>query len=429
MLASNFKKSIDSLARVGRINKQWEVFFNLTYKCPLRCTYCYVDYSHAPPMTQEHIDYTFETLFVKKSNINIKLITFFGGEPALEIKLIEDTLEKWYHHPKMKNIHYGIITSFSVHQQRLLDLCKKFPLLELTISYDVEMSQRPYANKKAFKIFDVSKKKYNIDLNELSKISGNLMFAKTINGEEIDLFSDLIWLNDNFNRHGIFYALQINKTLKITDYKGKIEDAWYRYLKIVLTKFIEDGGRTYVPQLVHQFLTRYWKMEDNSAISGCGLGAEYFIDSNGTVSPCSISHHQTDLMISDKGKYLDNSEHFQELEEGYWNNPTCQSCQYKGFCPGGCMVFRWMEHKDYNKPNLGWCKFMAEFYNAYHRFLAELTDEDLIKLKNLVMVDYASCLEYCTDRSENINFVDKYTRVREDNAYFYTRDNLSENQS
>ncbi|MFZ9241629.1 MAG: radical SAM protein [Sediminibacterium sp.] len=410
-LSPNFKKSIDTLAKIGRVNKRYELFLNLTYKCPLRCTYCYVDYNRAPPMTEEQVDYIIEKLFIRPSKpSDIKLITFFGGEPALEMDIIEKTVSKWYEHPRMKNVHFGIITSFSVNQERLLKLQTKYPKLEIAISFDVDMSDRVYINKKPFNLLEVCQEKYNIDLLEMSQNNNNIFFNKVITGNENDLYSDLIHLHEIYEKYGIFYSLTFTKTPKFAFHpEGEITKHWYRYLKFVLDKYLSEET-VFLPMLVLQYLDRYWKRENNTAVSGCGLASEYFIDSNGTISPCSISHHRTDLMLFHEGKFLDNNERFQELEENYWNNPTCQACDIKGFCPGGCMVFRYMENKNYDIPNEGQCILMEEIFEAYKKLLSEYDEKQIDKLYYITAKDLQKYYEYCLDKTTHLDLHGIYNK-------------------
>ncbi len=409
MLQPSFTKSIDTLAKIGRTSKRFELFLNLTYKCPLRCTYCYVDYNRAPPMTQEQVDYVIDNLIVKPKRTEIKLVTFFGGEPALEMDIIENTVRKYYYLSDTKNVHFGIITGFSVHQDRLLALQREFPKMEIAISFDVDMTDRPYANKKPFDLLKVVKKKHGIDIDTFVKSKNNIFFNKIITGQEKDLFSELKWLHDNYLENGLFYSLSFTKTPKfLFNPEGYITKDWYKYLKYVLDPFRKNSVNRFLPQLVMQYLRRYWERKDDTAISGCGLASEYFIDSKGTISPCSISHHQTDLMLFHEGKFLDNTELFQTLEASYWDNPTCQSCDVKGFCPGGCMVFRYTENKDYNKPNEGQCILMHEIFAAYDKYLNELTTEEYEILTGLASMDLMRYYEYCHDNSSHTDLTDIY---------------------
>ncbi len=402
-LSPNFKKSVDGIAKVGRQNKRFEIFLNLTYKCPLRCTYCYVDYNRAPPMTQEQVDYVIEKLLIEPKKTDIKLVTFFGGEPALEMDIIENTLDKYSHVEKIKNVHFGIITSFSVNQDRLSKLQKKYPKLEIAISFDVDMKERVFINKKQFDLLGVAKKKFDIDLEKMKENKNNIFFNKVITGQETDLFGDLKWLHDTYRDYKLFYSLSFTKTPKFPFHpEGRIEEGWYKYLNYIFSKYLTNEV-VFLPMLVLQYLDRYWKQKKNTATSGCGLGGEYFIDSNGTVSPCSISHHRTDLMLYHEGKFLDNNEHFQELEDSYWNNPTCQKCEYKGFCPGGCMVFRYTENNDYNIPNEGQCILMEEIFKAYDRFLNERTEKEITELTFILAKDLQKYHSYCHHDDEHID--------------------------
>lgn len=360
-------------------------------------------------MTQEQVDYVIDAMIIKPKKTVIKLITFFGGEPALEMDIIENTIRKYYYLCDTKNVHFAIITGFSVNQQRMLDLQKEFPLLEIAISFDVDMKERPFANKKSFDLLKVVKKKYNIDLDVFAEGKNNVFFNKTITGQETDLFNELKWLHDTYLNYGIFYSLGLTKTPKfLFNPEGYITENWYKYLKYIFDPYIRQEKNSLIPQLALQYLRRYWEMKNDTAVSGCGLSSEYFIDSKGTISPCSISHHQTDLMLFHEGKFLDNLETFQVLEDTYWDNPTCQSCNIKGFCPGGCMVFRYTENKDYNKPNEGQCILMNEMFAAYEKYLLELNSSEYDILTKLASGDLMRYYDYCHNDSSHKDLTSIY---------------------
>ena len=77
-------------------------YFVLTEQCNLRCTYCYEQHG-TKRMTLEVAKAGVDLLFKTKHN-NVS-VTFFGGEPTLEWKLIIEIVE--YIKEKLKRLKNG----------------------------------------------------------------------------------------------------------------------------------------------------------------------------------------------------------------------------------------------------------------------------------------------------------------------------------
>ena len=77
-ISKEFKKRVRNLLNITQSYRSWQgIFFNLTYKCPLRCKYCYIDPS-LEDMTLEEVDYVMTQLVKDKSNYS-RTITLFVG--------------------------------------------------------------------------------------------------------------------------------------------------------------------------------------------------------------------------------------------------------------------------------------------------------------------------------------------------------------
>ena len=93
MISDKIKSICRYLRRSQYGYRKPELFINLTYSCPLRCKYCYVNYDRNRDFDLENLCYLFEEGILKTSYI--KAITFFGGEPLLKIDLIEEVMKKY----------------------------------------------------------------------------------------------------------------------------------------------------------------------------------------------------------------------------------------------------------------------------------------------------------------------------------------------
>lgn len=361
--------------------KQPEIFINLTYQCPLRCKFCYVNYQNPSQFTKNDLDILFEEGIFKANNI--KLITFFGGEPLIKIDLIEYVLKKYYKKCCEKNIHIAIITSMSINYKKYIQLIKEYPLLETVISFDNYAEKRVFSNNKPFKVLEV------IDLNELKKYNNNICFHIVIDDEKS--LDDLLYVQDLYKKYGILYSWCWNKTpTHYFNFKEKYKN--------ILRNILEE--KEYFPKQFTDELSYYLNKNNN----GCGMGAEYYISSNGDISPCSISHHNQQFIIMKNG--ILNEESFENIENAQnniFNNENCCKCKYKGFCNGGCLIERIKNRNDVNSVNNVLCKIIEELYKTYEEFLKQISNEQLLEIEQRIVEMDMDILGYCYDTGINID--------------------------
>jgi radical SAM protein with 4Fe4S-binding SPASM domain len=291
-----------------------------------------------------------------------------------------------------------------------MKLQQEFPLFEVVASYDVDNSQRLFAKKP----FDALSK---VDMQELEKCKHNLILHKTISGGERDLYADLMGLHKIYQEHGIIYSLNFVKTpLKFV--KGDmVEEAFTKYIKMVFEDAIYDRPKAYIPKFLMHHMSRYVSRELGKMQPGCGISGELFLNGDGVFSPCSISNHQIDFPVIAEGKFLDTFEEATNLEQNYFNNPTCEPCPVKGFCAGGCLIARHMEHKDFNKPNLSHCTLITALFNAYNTVLGGLTQYEYNKLLVVCGAKMAGYHQYCYDTQVHKDIYDTLDmKVEKENA-------------
>ena len=378
-MLSNIQKIEKFIKKYAYGYKQPELFINLTYKCPLRCKFCYVDYKRNNDFNYEDLEYIFENIILKTNHI--KLVTFFGGEPLLKIDFIEKILNNYYEKCCQQNIHLAIITSLSIHGEKILELQSKYPLFEIVVSFDNYSEERIYANNKPFKVLE------HFSLNELQKHKRNLCFHIVIDNE--NSFKDLKLCQSMFDDYGLLYSWCWNKT----PYKTFDVSSYYDCLEQILIK------NKYYPK---QFCNEVDKFLNKNAY-GCGIGSEMFISSNGDISPCSISHYK-DFLLLDKGNIKEDSEELiQYYENNIFNNEYCNNCSIKGFCNGGCIVNRLSN--DFNIPNKNHCYIQHEIYKIYEKLDKKY---DLKKIQSIISNQTIGNIDYCHNTSINIDMYDYF---------------------
>lgn len=369
MLDDKTKKKIQRFCKGINIGKFQSFFINLTYNCPLRCTYCYIN-RDSEEMDYETADFIIDELTKKSINYG-RLITFFGGEPALKVDIIERLLSKYYYRKDSytgnRKTRYGIITSFSCNQDRLISICDKYPDFEMVISYDNDKySQRVFPNGKPLEIKKIISK-YN-----LSKYKNNICIFKTCNGHEYNFTEDLLELKSFFDNQGMMYTWSYNRTPFNDINQEKIYNEYYNFLEVLYTDIINNPFNVYIPKIVALEFSKITSTEQN--YGGCGLGQEIFFSGNGEIYPCAITNRNIrEFEIFDDDN---KSEYFDEIQMNLLNNNICQECEIKSFCNGGCVADRLINYNDINTVNPNWCNFFKAIMCAHRDVIRQLNKDD-----------------------------------------------------
>lgn len=366
--------------------KKPEIFINLTYSCPLRCKYCYVNYNRNKDFDLENLCYLFEE-GIFKTNYT-KLVTFFGGEPLLKIDLIEKILEKYYDIFCEKGVHIAVITSMSVNSDRQIELIKKYPLYETVISFDNYSEERVFANDKPFKVLE------HLNLEELKQYNRNICFHTVLDSE--NSLMDLMLLQDIFSKYGFIYSWCWNKTpVKIFDFKEN-------YTKIL--KRIIDENKYYPSAFIKELDSFIFRKH-----VGCGIGSELFISIDGDISPCSISHHNNEFLLMKNGEIQEEvPENIQNIENNVFNNSFCNNCELKGFCNGGCLFERKKNRNDYNSVNPILCQQMNKLYEVYVDIFNNMNTQDIEKIRYNIINNFVGNIDYCYNTHINIDMYDYF---------------------
>ena len=386
MISDNVKKICRFLKKSQYGYKKPEIFINLTYNCPLRCKFCYVNYQRNRDFDLDNLIYLFEDGILQTNYI--KLVTFFGGEPLLKIDLIEQILEKFYDRLVEKGIHIAVITSMSVNVDRQIELIKKYPLYETVISFDNFSEQRVLVNQKPFKVLE------HIDLKLLQNYRKNICFHTVLSTEKS--LDDLIMLQKLFTDYGFVYSWCWDKTPSQTfEFKEKY--------KTVIQRILEENK--YYPSMFMKELSHYFN-KDNL---GCGIGSELFISIDGDISPCSISHHNNEFLLMKNGIIQDDvPENIQIVEMNVFNNKKCINCNLKGFCNGGCLFERKKNRKDYNNVNPFLCEIMCDLYQVYNEMFGQMSAKEIEQLYFKIRSNYLGNINYCYNTHINIDMYEYF---------------------
>lgn len=122
----SFYKDIVKIKNINNFYRDdiWEIRFNLTEQCNLRCNYCYLDFSNKKldiNIARNIIDFYLEQEWKEK------IISFFWWEPLLEFNIIKELVEYSNNKVKLiwnKNIKFKIATNWLLLDKNIINFLK-----------------------------------------------------------------------------------------------------------------------------------------------------------------------------------------------------------------------------------------------------------------------------------------------------------------
>ncbi|MCT4686097.1 radical SAM peptide maturase, CXXX-repeat target family [Vallitalea sp.] len=244
--------------------------FVVTQQCNLRCSYCYEHRKDNTKMTKDIAKKAVDMLFkeyesgngyITKDNSKAIILEFIGGEPLLEIDLIDYTVDYFKYRAITENhpwaMHYMISIStngilyLDDEVQRFLKKNKNKVSIGITIDGNKELhdSCRKFPDGKGS--YDIVEKaiKHQIEANAYMDISTKLTLAPSnveylydavVNMHELgitDLFANCIFEKGWEVEHSRLFYKQL---IKVADYL--LEDR--RYERMAISLFDESIGKS-----------------------------------------------------------------------------------------------------------------------------------------------------------------------------------------
>ena len=318
----------------------------LTEGCPNRCEYCYIkNRSNPASMTIEMID----SIMEKHKPYRI---IFFGGEPILQMDLIEYTMRKYYGKCK-----FQIVTSTMGDFKRLVDFDYKGCMFnEMQISWD------------GFNRNRINQNDENISL----AVWKNIQYGIS-RGIEFDV--KCVISNDNVKD-----LREIHDTFKDLSKKGVsgqiviahrplYTEEFYTELKKNLP-YTFDLDKMYSDNL--NKILAYIRKDRN--FSSCDAGNYVVIDPYGRESYCTALSQEKDKEFT--------------VEDLKTSIPEdCKKCEYNYMCDGGCRYERYLAYGDEWRTKYldSTCRVTKIYYNTIKTFLNNLSLQEKIKFLEIAM--------------------------------------------
>lgn len=356
--------------------------FNITEACNLRCTYCHLD--HYPKRSNfEVAKAAIDFLIAESRNSRNVFFRFFGGEPLLELSLIEKTVE----YGRMKSEQSGKHISFDMISNVTLletDVINKLKQLGVSIIASIDGTRttmeknRPFANRKC--TYD----QFEIKLSQGIYSRIIKMARMTISPEKTSITDDLQYLvNLGFDQ--IMLSLANNVAWDFSRI-----DTLYDEIKEF---YITLASKGVVPPLLdtNRLLIRKHAIGRGNYreyIEGfCNAGKSTLgVSEDGDLYPCHRFVQlgkQFALGSVFNGIDKESRKYFLSIGTKSLHPDKCKDCNALKYCKGSCMAFNATGTGNILIPEESYCKGLQK-----HVDIVEDIYEMLIQQKNKIFIDF-----------------------------------------
>ncbi len=348
----------------------------VTNNCNLKCKYCYaLDGNYGQKIT--YMSKYIADKVCKYIHDNYKFvreINFFGGEPMLNIEVIEYICNKivhQYHISSRKIPTFSVVTNGTVMSEKILEVIKKYKI-NVTVSLDypdelVNDDNRIYSNGTGtFKIIDKN-------INKLIKETDSLFAIEaTYNQKHIEnKISYIDIIKKNYFNYGVKLSIVSpvsNNNLFLEKNKNFFEEQLQLFSSIGIAS---QNLMTFLKSLFSHSFSEYY----------CdALIGQIAISPNGDIYPCQMFIAQN--IDSSLKKFcignVQNLENNRKSEILKWlkkyntkNLNSCKNCNIKSSC-SDCVFYKYLNKNYSHSCN----KKIETYYEKVNTFLNFISNEE-----------------------------------------------------
>lgn len=312
-----------------------------TLACNMKCIYCFeqgIDSNIT--MKQDVIENTCNWLTNRMEQLRPKelVITFFGGEPLMNLKAVEYISKTLFHESKKRGIILNIelITNGLLLTPKLINFLLPFGLKWVKVTLDGD--QKTHDKMRPLKVAkDKNKGTYNRILENLLKIKGQVPIIIGGNYDDISK-SNIPALLDDLKEMGFKDEIKEIAFKPILGFPNHEKTSIH---KIKACTFSETNVDDFF-WLVQETEKRGFTPMKKIALGPCEAVRDnsFTIDPSGGIYKCSAMAGREKYSVGNVNKDWDNSS-FNSVNVSFmtsdaWKN--CMSCKFLPLCGGGCRL-------------------------------------------------------------------------------------------
>lgn len=372
-----YKSIIDMLSEKIEIKENNEevlekLTINISNVCNLKCKYCYANKgcynSKEGIMTKETAKVALDVFYKKYSTI--KTIMLFGGEPTLNLEIIE-FICKYIHEKKDKgDINelpvIGMVTNGTIVNDKLIELINVY---DIQITVSIDGPEHVNDKLRIFRDGSISTKKV---LNNIKYLKVNTEQPKTVEiaytkvhkNEGVSVFDIIKYFTDEVGIKDIHIVpvLTNDEKLKLEDNSDFID---------AIEKVLENNknsDKKYMFTTVSNTINAINEKNINNYYCKCGINS-YSVSYQGDVYPCSVLTDKDDFYFGNVhddelftgSKFISINSKFKNFNK--FENKQCKNCYYNTLCKkSGCVNY--MMTGDVHSVNNSECMFSKRVFET-----------------------------------------------------------------
>lgn len=338
-----------------------QLILQVTQNCNLRCKYCvysgtYINRMHTNKrMTFETAKKAVDFYFQHNTNKDVGVVSFYGGEPLLEMKLIKKVVDYCRKLFNGKEVRFNMTTNATLLTEEVAEYLYKNNF-NLTISLDGPRSVHDHSRVFA----DNNSGTFNVIMENLACIEKhcpeflkNISFNAVLDTENdfkcssnfftYDFMKDAVvtvtTLNENGNKSDINYSEAFDLNYRYELFKcylkclGRLDESY-------VSKIVENQVNSLKTELHERIRTPYKRGKKCHPTGACIAGAiRFFVTVDGVFYPCERVNEKCDAFIIgnlDDGFYLEKIKNL--LNIGELTPQKCKECwaiEYCNSCAAG----------------------------------------------------------------------------------------------
>jgi uncharacterized protein len=352
---------------------------NISQACNMGCTYCFANqgvYDNAGLMSEEIAKRSVDLLKKIPSSDQIT-ISFFGGEPLLNLDTMRNLVDYSIRTLKDKKVNFQITTNGTILNPEILELFKKYNF-KILVSID---GDKEHHDK--YRRYKDDRPSYDAAVENIKKMkdSGlNLCVRATLCHGNTDIATFIQNFAGNLDI-GIRISPVMSTDISLILDKNDCDEIYQSYLKVFSRA---EAAKRYKEVFYNSQLSAAISYCQDLSISRprpyfCGAGIRMIsVDACGNVYPChglvGIEEFKIGNVIDDI--YLDKLEGFL-AQVHLANKKSCSTCFARNFCGGGCCHYFYLTNGDLNLPHDGFCGLMKTLYKLAVIFCVYMKDQKL----------------------------------------------------
>ncbi len=317
-------------------SKKLEAYVLTTYYCNFACPYCFEGKEKEKKyLSKEKADQIIQWMKNKAMEVNPEEveIVFFGGEPLLNIPMVEYIAEELHHWLKNTQwkFHFSIITNGALVSEALVDKLNPLGLKSIRITID---GTKEFHDQ--YRPFLSGKGTFDLIMRNIKAVAHKTKIALAGNFN-IQNYESIYKLLDYFEAEGLKEKIGLIDFKPITETKEQVSSN-----SITSPSYSCDPGHAQkMLDLKKELIRRGFKT--SKALNGGGIchfkAAEHqvVIDTDGLIFKCPamVGNASKSVGTVEDLKFGERYQEFMSFDLVEWKG-KCQDCQYLPFCAGGC---------------------------------------------------------------------------------------------